>query len=166
MEASVHHLVYLARTPRGTIEVRRSSTPGAPALAPRNLPAAGETVARGEAIEAALLLIRRRLERTDTQASLLQAIGRRLVARASDDRVDDDGLPIISASVAAILGDGDPEACLELPSWLDAPEDDTFPIELASLVDLMEVSRQTAIQQDVALIAALRRLALHAAPPD
>ena len=162
----MHHLVYLARTPRGTIEVRRSSAPGAPALAPRTLPSAGEAVARGEAIEATLHMLRRRLERNDSQTALLQAIGRRLVARASDDRVDDDGLPIISASVAAILGDGDPETCLELPAWLEAPEDDTFPIELASLVDLMEVSRQSAIQHDIALIAALRRLAFHAAPPD
>lgn len=162
----MHHLVYLIRTPRGTIEVRKSSAPGAPTLAPRTLPGAGEAVARGEAIEAALLLIRRRLESVDAQADLLQAIGRRLVARASDDRVDEDGLPIISASVAAILGNGDPESCLELPTWLDAPEEDTFPIELASLVDLMEVSRNSAAQHDVVLVAALRRLALHAAPPD
>lgn len=162
----MHHLVYLARTPRGTIEVRRSSAPGAPALAPRNLPASGEAVARGEAIEAALLLVRRRLERLGVQSALLQAIGRRLVARASDDRTDDDGLPIISASVAAILGSGDPETCLELPPWLDAPEDDTFPVELAALVDLLEATRQASAQQDVTLAAALRRLAVQSAPPD
>jgi hypothetical protein len=135
-------------------------------LVPRTLPTAGDVAARGEALDAALLLLRRRLERGDAQASLLQAIGRRLVARASDERFDDDGLPIISASVAAILGNGDPETCVELPRWLDAPEDDMFPIELASLVDLMEASRQSTSQQDMALLAALRRLAIHGAPPD
>jgi hypothetical protein len=88
------------------------------------------------------------------------------VARASDDRLDDDGLPIISATVASILGTGDPETGLELPPWLDTPEVDTFPIELASLVDLMESSRQSSVQQDLALISALRRLAVQSTPPD
>ncbi len=162
----MHHLVYLARTPRGTIEVRRPSTPGAPALAPRSVPSSGETVARGAALEAALLLLRRRLEHSEAQASLFQAIGRRLVARASDDRVDDDGLPIISSSVAAILGFDGPDAYLELPRWLDPTDDDLYPIDLASLVDLIDSSRQSAAQKDAALLAALRRLAVQEAPPD
>ncbi len=162
----MHHLVYLARTPRGTIEVRRSPAMGSPALSPRSLPSTGEVVARGEAIESVLLLLRRRLERLGDHTAVLQAIGRRLVARASDDRFDDDGLPIISASVAAILGDGDPEELLELPTWLDAPADDTFPLDLASLVDMMDSTRLASTQQDVALISALRRLAVHSAPPD
>lgn|GEM_PF-6398251 len=162
----MHHLVYLARTPRGTIEVRRLSATGSPALAPRTLPATGEVVARGETIESVLLLLRRRLECVDDHTSILQALGRRLVARASDDRLDDDGLPIISASVAAILGDGDPETRLELPAWLDAPDDDTFPIDLALLVDMMDSTRLAATRQDVALISALRRLAVRSAPPD
>ncbi len=155
----MHHLVYLERTSRGTIEERRRPVSGVPLGSPRVPALLADDQARGTGTEGALEEVHRRIASTREMTRLLEAIGRRLVARACDDQYDADGLPIITTSVAAILGGLDPEGNLELPDWLDAGEEDDLPLELSGLVDRLDHARTDAVRRDAFLLMALRRLA-------